>query len=188
MGKLAAFAVLYGILGTLSFYVSKSLLARMQSWQPEQILGAPLIVSRNLPFIPLSLTVILLCAGCGQSSEKTETVTQQPPAASLPDPAKLEKVRFGMEPYADHTYAIIGVKKGWFKDVGIDLDYRCVKTDDVVPFLESETLDVASCPPAFLYSSMRIRPIWLLSYSAISSKASESWPNRRGTTRATKSS
>jgi ABC-type nitrate/sulfonate/bicarbonate transport system permease component len=35
MGKLAAFAVLYGVLGTLSFYLSKLLLSRMQSWQPE---------------------------------------------------------------------------------------------------------------------------------------------------------
>jgi ABC-type nitrate/sulfonate/bicarbonate transport system substrate-binding protein len=63
-----------------------------------------------------------------------------------------------MEPYGDHTYAIIGVKNGWFKEVGIDLQYQCVKTDDVVPYLLNGTLDVASCPPGFLFSSYENAP------------------------------
>lgn len=31
-------------------------------------------------------------------------------------------VRFGMRPYADNTFYVIGMEKGWFKDVGITID------------------------------------------------------------------
>ena len=36
-------------------------------------------------------------------------------------------VNFGMEPYPPHTDAIIGLDKGWFKDVGIDLQWKNVQ-------------------------------------------------------------
>jgi ABC-type nitrate/sulfonate/bicarbonate transport system substrate-binding protein len=77
----------------------------------------------------------------------------QVPQEKVDGPKPLEKVRFGMLPYGDHTYAIIGVKKGWFKDVGIDLDYQTVKIEDVIPYLKGGTLDAASLPPGILYSS-----------------------------------
>lgn len=67
-------------------------------------------------------------------------------------------VRFGMLPYGDHTYAIIGEKKGWFKEVGITLDYRPVKIEDVVPFLRNGSLDVGSCPPGIIMSAFDSNP------------------------------
>ena len=30
-------------------------------------------------------------------------------------------VSFGMRPYADNTFYVIGIRKGWFKDVGITI-------------------------------------------------------------------
>ncbi len=59
-------------------------------------------------------------------------------------------VRFGMIPYGDHTYAIIGIKKGWFNDVGIDLQYKTIKDEQVVPFLENGSYDVVSTSPGIL--------------------------------------
>lgn len=60
-------------------------------------------------------------------------------------------VRFGMLPYADHTYAIIAVKKGWFNEVGIDLRYQAIKVEEIVPKLLNESLDVVSTPPGILF-------------------------------------
>jgi len=66
---------------------------------------------------------------------------------------QLVKVRFGMLPYGDHTYAIIGEQMGWFRDVGIQLDYRVVKVEDTVPFLRNGSLDVGSCSPGVIVAA-----------------------------------
>jgi len=65
----------------------------------------------------------------------------------------VQTVRFGMLPYGDHSFAIIGVEKGWFKDVNIDLAYSPVKVDAIVPLLNNNQKDVISCPPGILFSS-----------------------------------
>jgi len=133
-------------------------------------------VGRTLRDLSYSISclgsVVLILASCSQSPGSIASQSEGKPVLpadlmrstpivstpKLPDPKSLTVVRFGMEPYGDHTYAIIGVKKGWFKKVGIDLQYQCVKTDDVVPYLLNGTLDVASCPPGFLFSSYENAP------------------------------
>lgn len=67
-------------------------------------------------------------------------------------------VRFAMLPYGDHTYAIIGVRKGWFDEVGITLDYQSIKVDQAVPFLKNGSLDVASCPPGIIAAAYETNP------------------------------
>lgn len=66
---------------------------------------------------------------------------------------KLRTVKFGMLPYGDHTYAIIGAKQGWFREVGIDFQYQPIKVEEIVPYLKNGTLDVVSSPPGILFSS-----------------------------------
>lgn len=65
----------------------------------------------------------------------------------------LETVKFGMLSYADHTYAIIGAKQGWFKEVGIDLRYENIKVEEIISSLKNDTLQVVSCPPGILFAS-----------------------------------
>lgn len=102
----------------------------------------------------IAALMLILC-GCREPGERT---------ASMPGPeneasqSSLEVVRFGMLPYGDHTYAIIGVKKGWFKEAGIDFQYKTVKVEDVIPYLKNGTLDAASLPPGILYSSYENAP------------------------------
>jgi len=64
-------------------------------------------------------------------------------------------VNFGMEPYPPHTDAIIGITKGWFADVGIDLQWKNVQADQVAPLLIAKSVDVASAAPALLIPSMK---------------------------------
>ncbi|MDZ4850379.1 MAG: hypothetical protein SGI77_13925 [Pirellulaceae bacterium] len=70
----------------------------------------------------------------------------------------LTTIRFGMLPYGDHTQAIIGVEKGWFKEVGIDLQHEVIKIENLVPFLSSGTLDVCSSPAGLLYPAYKAAP------------------------------
>jgi ABC-type nitrate/sulfonate/bicarbonate transport system substrate-binding protein len=58
-----------------------------------------------------------------------------------------------MLPYGDHSYAIIGAKQGWFDQVGIKLDYRPVKIEDLVPFLRNGSLDAGSVPPGIIIAA-----------------------------------
>jgi NitT/TauT family transport system substrate-binding protein len=84
--------------------------------------------------------ILLLFAQCHEPAPKTGETP-------------LSKVRFGMLPYGDHTYAIIGAEKGWFREVGIDLSYEPVKIDAIIPMLKAGTMDVISTPPGILFAS-----------------------------------
>jgi hypothetical protein len=61
-------------------------------------------------------------------------------------------IKFGMRPYADNTFYIIGMKKGWFSDVGISFDpapYGLKANDsNVTTLLLNGQLDLISefCP------------------------------------------
>lgn len=71
-----------------------------------------------------------------------------------PTPATaLRPVSFGMLPYGDHTYAIIGARRGWFREVGIDLQYRAIRVEEIVPLLNNGSLDVVSTPPGILFAA-----------------------------------
>jgi len=71
----------------------------------------------------------LTLGACGGASKATTAgasasggTTWTPFKAEAGDTVPTAKVKFGMRPYADNTFYVIGIKKGWFKDVGIELD------------------------------------------------------------------
>ena len=71
---------------------------------------------------------------------------------------ELKTIRFGMLPYGDHTQAIIGIEKGWFKEVGLDVKHEVIKIENVVPFLKNGTLDICSSPAGLLYPAFESAP------------------------------
>ena len=79
-----------------------------------------------------------------------DTYTPAPPEAGTDVPAAA--ITFGMRPYADNTFYIIAMKKGWFKDVGITIKpepYGLKVTDtNVTALLLNRQLDISSefCP------------------------------------------
>jgi ABC-type nitrate/sulfonate/bicarbonate transport system substrate-binding protein len=70
----------------------------------------------------------------------------------------LTTVRFGMLPYGDHTYAIIGMEKGWFEEVGIRLDYQVIQPDQAIAFLKNGSLDIASGNPGLCFAAYQTMP------------------------------
>jgi ABC-type nitrate/sulfonate/bicarbonate transport system substrate-binding protein len=68
-------------------------------------------------------------------------------------------VKFGMRPYADNTYFVIGMEKGWFKDVGITITpapYGLKTTEEQwVSLLLNRQVDVNSATCSALLPSYR---------------------------------
>jgi ABC-type nitrate/sulfonate/bicarbonate transport system substrate-binding protein len=69
-----------------------------------------------------------------------------------------KQMTFGVLPYGDHTYAIIGVEKGWFKEAGINLNLQLVQIDQAIALLKTKSIDIASIPPGILFSSFDNAP------------------------------
>src|ERR1700722_12243205 len=75
------------------------------------------------------------------------------PVAAEPGTAiPAASVQFGMRPYADNTFYIIGIRKGWFKDVNITIEPQPeglkVTDTNVTALLLNGQLDLISeyCP------------------------------------------
>jgi ABC-type nitrate/sulfonate/bicarbonate transport system substrate-binding protein len=74
----------------------------------------------------MALTVGGLLAACGSSSSGSSSTTATTAATGVfkPSPGSdipAVDVKFAMWPYGDTTIGVIGMEKGWFKDVGITL-------------------------------------------------------------------
>jgi ABC-type nitrate/sulfonate/bicarbonate transport system substrate-binding protein len=71
------------------------------------------------------MALVLAACGAGNLSSSNggggNSTTWKPYAAKAADSVPTVDVKFGMRPYADNTFYQIAIKKGWFKDVGINL-------------------------------------------------------------------
>jgi ABC-type nitrate/sulfonate/bicarbonate transport system substrate-binding protein len=93
--------------------------------------------------------------------------TAAKPSSTLYSPATPEPgsdippatVKFGMRPYADNTYFVIGMEKGWFKDVGITIDpqpYGLKTTEEQwVSLLLNRQVDMNSATCSILLTSYK---------------------------------
>jgi ABC-type nitrate/sulfonate/bicarbonate transport system substrate-binding protein len=110
------------------------------------------MLTRRRQLTIVSLLIASLFVACSKHESVSSSATDD--VGHVP----VETVRFANLPYADHTYSSIGVAKGWFKDVGIDLQVNTIKIEDAVPSLESGAYDVVSLPPGVLFSSYDTAP------------------------------
>lgn len=106
----------------------------------------------RLRLILISLLIFNLLVACSKQHKVTS------PATDDFDHIPMQTVRFANLPYADHTYSSIGVQKGWFKDVGIDLQSDTIPIENAVASLSSGAYDVVSVPPGVLFSSYDTAP------------------------------
>jgi ABC-type nitrate/sulfonate/bicarbonate transport system substrate-binding protein len=117
---------------------------------------------KTLLVIAVSMATPLLIAGCGSSdsaeSGATETVSAD--GVVVPEIPKCT-VKFGHEPYGDHTQSIIGVRSGWFEEVGISFepaDGTVVSSENVVPYFASGQVDVLSGSVPLLLAASKELP------------------------------
>lgn len=102
----------------------------------------------------LITAALILLQGCDQKSRSDKPTPTTTSNADVPTVS----VRFAGLPYGDHSFAAIGIEKGFFKDVGIDLTYKTIKIDDIVSSLANGAYDIASIPPGMLFASHETTP------------------------------
>jgi hypothetical protein len=97
--------------------------------------------------IALAATLALGGAAAADEADRFKPAAPEP-GAEIPSAT----IKFGMRPYADNTFYIIGMKKGWFDEVGIKFDpspYGLKANDsNVTTLLLNGQLDIISefCP------------------------------------------
>jgi hypothetical protein len=107
----------------------------------------------------------LLAVGVATTARAADTAEDMfkpaPPEPGTTIPAA--SVQFGMRPYADNTFYIIGIRKGWFKDVNITIEPQPeglkVTDTNVTALLLNGQLDLISeyCPLMLpLYKTTRL--------------------------------
>jgi len=67
-------------------------------------------MKKNIFYLPIIVGIMITVFAVGASS-----------LPSIPEIPKVT-IRFSNSPYVDHSYSVIGVKKGFFEDVGITMD------------------------------------------------------------------
>ena len=101
----------------------------------------------TVALIALAATLALTSAALADESDRFKPATPEP-GVEIPSAT----IKFGMRPYADNTFYIIGMKKGWFDEVGIKFDpppYGLKANDsNVTTLLLNGQLDIISefCP------------------------------------------
>src|SRR5918911_5426447 len=79
-----------------------------------------LYIAASLAILAASLS--LTARGVAASRPASSSTGAWIPAPAEPGTAiPTASVAFGMRPYADNTFYVVAMKKGWFKDVGIQI-------------------------------------------------------------------
>jgi hypothetical protein len=112
------------------------------------------------------LALLALFATLGASAARAADPSEDMFRPAAPEPGTAipaASVQFGMRPYADNTFYIIGIRKGWFKDVNITIEPQPeglkVTDTNVTALLLNGQLDLISeyCPLMLpLYKTTRL--------------------------------
>jgi ABC-type nitrate/sulfonate/bicarbonate transport system substrate-binding protein len=114
--------------------------------------NTPKLGIRRTALAVVASGVALLLAACGAGSAGTSGSNAQwtPVTAEAGTSIPGVTVKFGMRPYADNTFYQIGIKKGWFTDVGITIDPISTTEDQWTNLLLHGSTDINTDTCAYL--------------------------------------
>ncbi|WP_233194907.1 ABC transporter substrate-binding protein [Cryobacterium sp. M91] len=87
--------------------------------------------------IPAALLVALTGCATGGSAQDGAT------GGSAQDGAGLTTMKVGISPFQDTYLPIIGTEKGWFEEVGLDVQFQSLAWNAVMPVVASGDIDLA---------------------------------------------
>lgn len=110
--------------------------------------------------LAVACAMLLLCALSAASAAPERAAGRVFPAVQ-PEPGTAIPsldVKFGMRPYADNSFQVIAMKKGWFKDVGINIvppPYGIKDSDNATALMLKGQVDVQAQFGPTLIPSMK---------------------------------
>jgi ABC-type nitrate/sulfonate/bicarbonate transport system substrate-binding protein len=114
-----------------------------------------LMQRRSLPCAIWLLAMLVLTTPVAKASDSGYTPATPEPGTEIPQVT----VTFGMRPYADNTFYVIGIEKGWFNDVGITIQpepYGLKTTENQwVSILLNRQVDINSATCSILLPSYK---------------------------------
>jgi len=102
--------------------------------------------------ISISAISVLALVGCAQPGET--------PSAS----GELRKLVVGVSPFQDTYIPIVGVEKGWFEEVGLDVELKTLAWNSVVPAIISGDVEVALNNTTGVVSAANAEPNLVYAY------------------------
>lgn len=111
-------------------------------------------------WVVVGVLVSLTITACGRQAPQTATgKTYVPSTPEAGTAIPNASVTFGMRPYADNTFYVVGMQQGWFKDVGININpapYGLKTTEDQwLSILLNRQADVTTATCSLLLPSYR---------------------------------
>jgi hypothetical protein len=100
----------------------------------------------RLGLIIAAVVAVLVVSASVAFAQRTSTGTRFQPGAPEPGTSiPTIDVKFGQRPYADNTFYVIAMKRGWFKDVGINIvppPYGIKDSDNALALMLKGQVDV----------------------------------------------
>jgi ABC-type nitrate/sulfonate/bicarbonate transport system substrate-binding protein len=113
------------------------------------------MTKRRNPSLTVGLAALLALAAPAAEAASSYIPATPEPGTDIPQVS----VKFGMRPYADNTFYVIGIEKGWFKDVGITIEpapYGLKTTENQwVSILLNEQVDINSATCSIMLPSYK---------------------------------
>jgi hypothetical protein len=114
------------------------------------------MTKRHRPSLPVVLAAVLVVTASATAMAASEYTPATPEAGTdIPQVS----VTFGMRPYADNTFYVIGIEKGWFKDVGITIEpepYGLKTTENQwISILLNQQVDINSATCSIMLPSYK---------------------------------
>lgn len=106
---------------------------------------------------------VLALVGCAQPSGETGSGTDEAGEATSAS-TELSKVVVGVSPFQDTYIPIVGVEKGWFEEVGLDVELKSLAWNSVVPAIISGDVDMALNNTTGVVSAANAEPDLVYAY------------------------
>ena len=106
---------------------------------------------------------LLALVGCAQPSGDSGSTSSES-GTDAPTTTELSKVVVGVSPFQDTYIPIVGVEKGWFEEVGLDVELKSLAWNSVVPAIISGDVDMALNNTTGVVSAANAEPDLVYAY------------------------
>ena len=114
-------------------------------------------------YLSVPAIAVLALVGCAQPTGGSGAGADQSTGGESATTA-LTKVVVGVSPFQDTYIPIVGVEKGWFEEVGLDVELKSLAWNSVVPAIISGDVDIALNNTTGVVSAANAEPDLVYAY------------------------